>query len=620
MKNKTELTTKKDLAKLCYQWIKGPFDHLVKGSLEQIGSTGIHYKEKTVRFEYAARLMLGIGPLIKSGTGIFPKESVDDLRTLIIEGFDPNHPNYFGVPSTDYQLLLDMPDFMLGVLYNKETLWDRLDPKVKANVENWCAYTNKCFIAPNNQTLFKVGVNTFLHEIGSGEYNEEELERCYAIIDGMYVGDGVYEDGKGSGVVDYYNAWVIHFFSLIHASFTKNEVIKEKYFDRARMYAQVFKYWFTREGVAIPYGRSMCYRSAMVSFYAAAAYAGLEVLPWGEMKRICFEHLRWWTRQSEFLSNDQMSIGYAYPNLKMSEQYNSPGSPYFALTPMILLAVPDDSPFWNSGEIMVTKEKPLVTIKCGGHLIATDEMDQHTTLYTAGGNQGYGGIHYAEKYLKFAYSTHAGFTVPTGHDAIDRLAADNMLLLKDENGNFYRKTRNISYTIENNVIQTKWSPAPFVTVTTHITVVDSNLHFRRHLIESTQKLWAYEGGFSLKRSDALYDFMVALARTEKERGPLQDVEIDYCLSEACYIHNSQSLIWDEHGFTGIVDLDAQRKGSVIKSTPNANVLYPNALIPVIENEVPVGHSFLNAGIYLNRCPNSGKSFWKNRLGLMRGLW
>jgi hypothetical protein len=615
MKTVSDLTTKKDLAQLCYQWIKTPFDHLVNGSLNQIGSTGIHYKEKTIRFEYAARLMLGIGPLIKSGTGIFPKESVDDLRTLIVEGFDPNHPNYFGLPSSDYQLLLDMPDFMLGILHNIEILWDDLDPKYKKNVENWCAYTNKCFIAPNNQTLFKVGVNTFLGEIGSAEYNEEELEKCYAIIDDMYVGDGIYEDGKGSGVVDYYNSWVIHYFSLIHASLTKNLAIKEKYYDRARKFAQVFKYWFTKEGVAIPYGRSMCYRSAMVSFFAAAAYADLEVLPWGEIKAICFEHLRWWTRQNEFLTNDQMSIGYAYPNLKISEQYNSPGSPYFALTSMILLSVPDDSPFWKSAEKCVTKEQALISIPCGGHLIATDETDQHTTLYTAGGNQGYGGIHYAEKYLKFAYSTHAGFTVPTGCDAIDRLAADNMLLLKDEAGNFYRKTRNISYNIEKNEITTTWSPAPFVTVTTRITVVDSNLHFRSHHIESTQRLWAYEGGFSLRRSDALYDYMVALARTEKRIELMKECEIDYSLREACHTHGFQSILWNEHGFTAIWDLDSMREGTVIKSTPNANVLYPNALIPMIENELRPGTIAIHAGVYVNRCRDIGKIFWERKPNL-----
>ena len=151
-----------------------------------------------------------------------------------------------------------------------------------------------------------------------------------------------------------------------------------------------------------------------------------------------------------------------------------------------------------------------------------------------------------------------------------------------------------------------------MTVTTRITVVDSNLHFRSHHIESTQRLWAYEGGFSLRRSDALYDYMVALARTEKAIEPVMECEIDYSLSEACYTHGSQSILWNEHGLTGIWDLDSKREGTVIKSTPNANVLYPNVLIPVIENEVTAGITIFRAGVYLNRIPNNGRIFWKGR--------
>jgi hypothetical protein len=42
------------------------------------------------------------------------------------------------------------------------------------------------------------------------------------------------------------------------------------------------------------------------------------------------------------------TIGYRYPNLIMAEIYNAPGSPLWALKTFLLLALPDDHPYWNA--------------------------------------------------------------------------------------------------------------------------------------------------------------------------------------------------------------------------------------------------------------------------------
>lgn len=77
-----------------------------------------------------------------------------------------------------------------------------------------------------------------------------------------------------------------------------------------------------------------------------AALAGEEVLPWPVLKGILARHLAWWLNQPIYDNAGVLTIGYAYPNLQMSETYNAPGSPYWALKSFAFLALPDNHPFW----------------------------------------------------------------------------------------------------------------------------------------------------------------------------------------------------------------------------------------------------------------------------------
>ena len=81
-------------------------------------------------------------------------------------------------------------------------------------------------------------------------------------------------------------------------------------------------HYFDDEGRAIPYGRSVGYRFAMVSFWGALAYAGVELpepLTWGMVKGIVLRHLRWWqTQHAIWTSAGTLSLGYSYPNQYVS--------------------------------------------------------------------------------------------------------------------------------------------------------------------------------------------------------------------------------------------------------------------------------------------------------------
>ncbi|MCF3945057.1 DUF2264 domain-containing protein, partial [Oceanobacillus alkalisoli] len=56
----------------------------------------------------------------------------------------------------------------------------------------------------------------------------------------------------------------------------------------------------------------------------------------------------YWLNLPIFDNADILSIGYAYPNLQMSESYNAPGSPYWAMKAFMFLGLPADHAFWQA--------------------------------------------------------------------------------------------------------------------------------------------------------------------------------------------------------------------------------------------------------------------------------
>lgn len=99
-------------------------------------------------------------------------------------------------------------------------------------------------------------------------YSQVRIEEDLNKIDHFYLGDGWYCDGVETQI-DYYVSFAIHYYSLLYTRFMPEDELRvAKMKERATIFAQTFKYWFTQEGAAIPFGRSLAYRFAQVSFLA----------------------------------------------------------------------------------------------------------------------------------------------------------------------------------------------------------------------------------------------------------------------------------------------------------------------------------------------------------------
>ena len=92
---------------------------------------------------------------------------------------------------------------------------------------------------------------------------------------------------------------------------------------RAYDFAQEFIYWFDDDGSSVPYGRSLVYRFAQVSFWSACLIADVKPFDYGVIKGIIVRHLNSWLDCPIFDRSGILTLGYKYPNLLMTEYYNA---------------------------------------------------------------------------------------------------------------------------------------------------------------------------------------------------------------------------------------------------------------------------------------------------------
>ena len=410
-----KLETKQDAAK-AFRCVFEPLIPFYSDgkALLKLDNTGAHYDEKTACLEGFARVLFGLAPYLTF------KQDESYLKTVIQgikSGTNPESPEYWGKAKDNDQMFVEMAPISLSLILLEEQVKDFFDSEEKRRLYEWLNQINEHRIPKNNWIFFRIMVNLAFEILGM-PYDRSRNDECFAELDGWYCEDGFYKDGDNSKI-DYYNAYAIHFFSLIYYRYMKDkdstrcDIIK----NRARKFAKEYLYWFSSDGASVPYGRSLTYKFAASAFFGALVFADIEAVSWGDIKYTVFNNLRWWFRQSVFSRDNILTVGYSYSNLIMSEDYNSPTSSYWAMMWFILLAVDEKHYFWSAEE----KAPHLAELhiqKQAGFLLARPENGRNVLLYSAGqsGLECYGG--YRDKYSKFVYSGYFGFSVSRGFESL----------------------------------------------------------------------------------------------------------------------------------------------------------------------------------------------------------
>lgn len=466
----------------------------------KLGHFSASYPDEIANMEGFARILWGLAPLWCHTDEC--EDFADIYRKGIAAGSDPENVEYWGEMYEDGndQRIVEMAALGLMLVLAPHKIWDPLSDKEKDNFHKWLLLVNdrenKGLVCDNNWQFFPVLVNLGLKNVGVS-YDSARIKESIERYHSYYRGNGWYHDGN-TDQADYYISFAIHFYSLIYAKvMEKEDPENSKIFkERAKEFAKSFIYQFDENGSALAFGRSLTYRFAQVAFWSACVYADVYPFELGVIKGIIERNLEWWLSKPIFDNAGILTVGYAYPNLYMSEFYNAYGSPYWSLKTFLILALDENHEFFKvkslplpkSDSICVIPEACMTIQRIGGYPVALTSGQWAAWLPT----------HCAEKYSKFAYSSRYAFSVARTTDALSESAPDSTLAFEID-GRIFHRRKCAEYKInEDGSIYSKWSPFMGIEVETTL-IPTSDGHIRRHTVNSTYDCVVYDTTFATPR-------------------------------------------------------------------------------------------------------------------------
>ena len=524
-----------------------------------LGGFAAGYGMKIAEMEGAMRLLWGLTPYWAGG-GKEAEEWKDLYLNCVRHGTDPDHPAYWGDIHDRDQKIVEMAALSCNLMMTPDVIWNRMTSEEQDHLASWLYQANSAIVPDNNWHFFVVLANLALKKLGK-PYSQERIQQGIDRYESFYLDHGWYGDGNRPQK-DYYISFGIHFYCLLYVYFMEKEDPErcEKYRNRAVEFLETFRYWFDDQGRALAYGRSMTYRFAQAAFLSACIVVLKDNCPRrGELKQLLRLHMEHWMAQPIFDNGGVLTVGYHYPNLLMSEGYNSPGSPYWAFKTFFPLILADDDSFWSEKEVEPVWE-PIITIpEC--NMVITHEPGQALAL-TAG--QYPVQSHSAAKYSKFAYSTVFGFSVPRSTQRLYEAAPDNMLAFEAYGVWFMRKQCS-QYQIADGKVTCTWSPLEGITVETRLIPTEHG-YTGIHRINTAISCKINLGGFSYP--------VTAAMKTQED--------------------STSAKAGDSNGYSQIsMELTCSRqpvetKGQVINAAPNVNLMYPLTKIPSVTASLKPG--------------------------------
>ena len=317
--------------------------HYIGRSRIFFGATGVGYGNRAAGMEGFARMMWGAGPA-------YPQLSADwqaEIRAGILAGTDPKAPDYWGDLHDRDQRMVEMPAIALALLHCDAALWQQYSPAEQTQIATWLRqiFDHEC--ADGNWQFFKVLVASVLKRLGVPAPNSDaqealvKIERCYRQ-------DGWYQDSS-RGREDYYTPFAFQYYGILYSVLNPEEPRSQVFRQRTREFAQQFMHFFAEDGANVPFGRSLTYRYAAVAFWVACVYGDILPDQTAELKGLINRNLRWWLAKP-IRDRGLLTLGYGYPQLAMTEPYNSPTSPYWANKIFLLLALPATHKFFQTPE------------------------------------------------------------------------------------------------------------------------------------------------------------------------------------------------------------------------------------------------------------------------------
>ena len=538
------------------------------GARLHLGDTGVTYDRTAIEMEAFSRPLWALAPLWRGGAAAPEWQAFAEVyRRGLAAGTDPAGPEYWG-DNRDYdQCFVEMAAIACAILETPDKVWAPLTGRGRRDLAAWLDSINRHELPRCNWLFFRVLVNLALRSVGMPcdmALAEQDLDA----VESWYIGDGWYSDGDPAVKPqrDYYIPWAIQYYGVLYSVFAADLDPErcERFRQRALEFGRQFVHWFDETGAALPYGRSLTYRFGQCAFYAACVWAGLEPLPLPVMKGIILRNLQWWMDKPIFDRDGILTIGYCYPQLYMSERYNAPGSPYWGLKSFILMALPEDHPFWRA-EAAPLPVTAGVTALPAANMLMQRTADGQVNAYAPAEVEHNGHGQFAEKYGKFVYNTRFGFSASRCYEDLGQTAPDSMLAFV-VHGHVYVRRHSQRFAVQSGRLISTWSPCDGITVTTELIPTPEG-HLRRHTVHSEVPCEAWDCGFAVAK------FVPGEGRSVQ--------------GDAAEAHNArQSCAVQGAGGTG----------EIIEAWPNTSLYAPNTVIPTVRYPIPAGDCTLETAV------------------------
>lgn len=297
------------------------------------------------------------------------------------------------------------------------------------------------------------------------------------------------------------------------------------------------------------------------------------------------------------------------------------GSPYWCMKAFACLSVPSSHPFWSSDELPWPTKlfAPMKALPDPSHIMC--RLGNHTFLLSSGQSPHYPMRHGSAKYSKFAYSSAFGFSCSTGDGSLEQVAADSMLALKDNSaraaecdGESWRVRRlPIDATIvgrgtANVHLRSGWKPWPDVEVETWLIPPQTswpNYYLRVHKLTTSRPLLTSEAGWATYGQGSDGRALVQAFSGETSRGGDEEIGWSRAVTRA--------------GVVGVVDIPVKggrgdRKGRLVQSDPNSNLIFSRSILPSLAGEVKEGVTWMAVAVFGFPEKEGGNTGWDGQWG------
>ncbi len=354
----------------------------------------------------------------------------------ILAGTDPNHPEYWGDIVDFAQHLVECASLAWSLYLSKEKIWDTFTDAEKKQVADYLFQCTKVKYHQNNWLLFNVITNAVLKKLGM-PYSQEQIDANIKACDHMYLGAGWYRDGKINRI-DYYSAWAFHYYYLIWTILDGDSKpdIAQMHKARANEFVNTFQYFFSADGSAPCFGRSMIYRFGYLAPVALGQHLGILDIAPGKIRSMMNLGMKFYFDNPILTEAGHLSVGFLRANEKMLEHYSCGGSPYWATKAYNALLIGKNDPFWGVEEepLPIHETDYVKTIKDIGISLVGTKKSGHVQLIN---HKAYHDkADYNDKYTNFAYSSIFSYEAGTVYKSFN---CDNALQFSDDGINWRQR-------------------------------------------------------------------------------------------------------------------------------------------------------------------------------------